>query len=192
MTHGHSVLHPSRYRHLVAIVPDRKDWTWVLERTCPECGFDTRSVEPDDVAELIRSNGAAWRTLLTGKDDVRARPSPDVWSTLEYGCHVRDAYRVYDERLRLMLTEDAPVFPNWDQDATAVADRYGEQDPAVVADEVAEAAHAIGARLDAVEGHDWQRTGSRSDGAQFTVASCVRYLLHDAVHHVYDVTRDRG
>ena len=23
-----------------AITPDTKDWTWVLERTCPECGFD--------------------------------------------------------------------------------------------------------------------------------------------------------
>ncbi|WP_458689292.1 hypothetical protein [Nocardia tengchongensis] len=23
------------------IVPDAKDWTWVLERTCAECGFDS-------------------------------------------------------------------------------------------------------------------------------------------------------
>jgi hypothetical protein len=23
-----------------AITPDTKDWTWVLERACPECGFD--------------------------------------------------------------------------------------------------------------------------------------------------------
>ena len=26
----------------------------------------------------------------------------------------------------LMLTHDAPIFDNWDQDETAVADRYGE------------------------------------------------------------------
>ena len=32
-----------------------------------------------------------------------------------------------------MLTQDAPTFANWDQDETAVADRYGEQDPATVA-----------------------------------------------------------
>ena len=52
---------------------------------------------------------------------------------LEYGAHVRDVHRKMAERLELMLTEDAPTFPNWDQDATAVEDRYGEQDPATVA-----------------------------------------------------------
>jgi hypothetical protein len=23
----------------MAIVPDTKDWTWALQRSCPECGF---------------------------------------------------------------------------------------------------------------------------------------------------------
>ena len=31
------------------IEPDTKDWTWVLERPCPECGFDASSVSFDDV-----------------------------------------------------------------------------------------------------------------------------------------------
>ena len=26
------------------ITPDTKDWTWVLERPCPECGFDPATV----------------------------------------------------------------------------------------------------------------------------------------------------
>jgi hypothetical protein len=26
----------------VTIVPDTKDWTWVLDRPCPECGLDTQ------------------------------------------------------------------------------------------------------------------------------------------------------
>jgi carbon-monoxide dehydrogenase large subunit len=29
------------------IVPDDKDWTCVLERVCPECGFDTTAVDRD-------------------------------------------------------------------------------------------------------------------------------------------------
>jgi hypothetical protein len=31
------------------IVPDTKDWTWVLERPCPECGFDASGVRRDEV-----------------------------------------------------------------------------------------------------------------------------------------------
>ncbi len=116
------------------------------------------------------------------------RPAPDVWSTLEYGCHVRDVFRIFAERLRLMLPQDDPLFANWDQDATAVEDRYADQDPAVVADELRDAAAVIADRFSQVAGGDWERTGRRSDGAHFTVESFARYLVHDPVHHLHDVT----
>ena len=37
------------------------------------------------------------------------------------------------------------------------------------------------------DGDAWQRTGTRSDGARFTIESFARYALHDVVHHVHDV-----
>ncbi len=106
---------------------------------------------------------------------------------LEYACHVRDVYRLYDERLRLMLTLDDPTYPNWDQDVTAVDDRYNEQDPARVAIELADAARGLADRFAAVTDAEWGRTGTRSDGARFTVDSFARYLMHDPVHHLHDV-----
>jgi hypothetical protein len=174
----------------VTISPDTKDWTWVLERPCPECGLDTRSFSREAVAGMIRVNAQAWQDLLarSGPGDARRRPSPGVWSELEYGCHVRDVLRLYDERLELMLTVDEPHYANWDQDATAVAERYGEQDPATVAAELGDAAQVIAARFEGVSGDQWQRTGVRSDDASFTVESFARYFIHDAVHHLYDVT----
>ena len=75
---------------------------------------------------------AAWDAVLR-RPTVRDRPSPSVWSPLEYGCHVRDVYRVFDGRLSLMLAEEHPTFANWDQDVTAIEDRYGDQDPTTVA-----------------------------------------------------------
>ncbi|MER5636353.1 DinB family protein [Kitasatospora sp. NPDC002227] len=172
------------------ITPDTKDWTWVLERPCADCGLDTPAVAPTAVAGMLRANAAYWVELLTGtaEAELRRRPGPQVWSPLEYACHVRDVFRLFGLRLGLMLTQDGPLFANWDQDETAVADRYQEQDPAVVAVELAEAAAELTAALDGVTGGQWQRTGDRSDGARFTVASFARYLVHDPVHHVYDVT----
>ena len=70
------------------------------------------------------------------RPDAGRRPTPSTWSPLEYACHVRDVCRLFEQRLELMLTQDAPTFDNWDQDETAVADRYGEQDPATVAGEL--------------------------------------------------------
>jgi DinB superfamily len=166
------------------IEPDTKDWTWVLHRPCPECGFDASTVAHDDVPGLLRRNAAQWPALLT--DDPASRPSPDKWSPLEYACHVRDSCRVYTERLHLMRTQDGPHYPNWDQDATAVEDRYGEQDPTTVLAELAEAAETLAKAFEQVD--DWTRTGVRSDGAHFTIDTFARYFIHDPVHHVYDVT----
>ena len=125
-----------------AVPPDDKDWTWVLQRRCPECGFDAPSMDVHDIPELVRGNAASWQDVLAGPD-VRRRPRPGVWSPLEYGCHVRDVFRLFERRLQLMLAEEDPLFANWDQDATAVAERYGEQDPAVVAAELLEAAEVL-------------------------------------------------
>lgn len=175
------------YARGVEIVPDGKDWTWVLERPCPECGLDARDIEPAAVGGMVRAVAASWVEVLAGPD-VRVRPAPAVWSPLEYGCHVRDVFRRYDQRLELMLTRTDPLFPNWDQDATAVADRYGEQDPGTVATELRAAAGPLAARFDAVGGEQWARTGRRSDGAEFTVDSFARYFVHDPIHHLYDAT----
>lgn len=172
----------------MAITPDTKDWTWVLERPCPDCGFDASTTDARAVAGLLRETAAAWPAILE-REDARVRPDDHTWSPLEYAAHVRDVFTLYAHRLDLMLTQDDPVFPNWDQDATAIAERYGEQDPAVVATELVAAGHALADAFDAVPEDAWSRPGRRSDGARFTVATFARYLIHDPVHHLWDVRR---
>ena len=167
------------------IVPDDKNWTWVLERVCPECGFDAAHFDPSGVRAAIEANAARWRVLLA--DPLAAqRPDDNTWSALEYGCHVRDVYRLYLFRLELMLQQEGPQFPNWNQDETAIREQYGRQNPTDVAGELAAAAGMLAARYATVDGVRWQRTGFRSDGAAFTIDSFTRYLIHDPVHHVHD------
>jgi hypothetical protein len=172
------------------IAPDTKNWTWVLERPCPECGFDASTVGHDDVAPMIRANARTWERVLAAAG-VEVRPNEEMWSPLEYGCHVRDVYRIMTTRLDLVLTESDPMFPNWDQDATAVDDAYDTQDPTRVAVELAAAAEPFAARFDAVGVEQWTRPGRRSDGARFTVESLARYALHDVIHHLVDVPDPR-
>ena len=162
----------------------------MLRRPCPECGLDTSSFTREDIPGMIRANAALWPRALAAPG-AADRPRPDKWSPLEYGCHVRDVFRLYHYRLGLMLTEDDPLFSNWDQDETAIAERYGEQEPAQVAGQLSEAARALAGRFAAVSGDQWLRPGRRSDGAVFTVETFGRYLVHDPVHHLYDVTGAR-
>jgi hypothetical protein len=169
------------------IVPDQKSWTWVLDRQCAECGFDASRCSADTVASLTRQNATAWQRLLETNRIRTGRPDDSTWSSLEYACHVRDVCRRYDQRIALMQTEDDPRFPNWDQDASAVADRYEAQDPATAVAELRAGAEQIARLLDAVEADQWPRPGRRSDGAAFTVDRISRYMVHDVIHHVSDV-----
>jgi DinB superfamily len=172
----------------MTLVPDTKDWTWVLERTCPECGFDTRTLTRDVLPAMLRQNGGTWaEVLLEQGETTRHRPSPERWSTLEYACHVRDVFRKFYERVQLMVSMDDPTFPNWDQDATAVDDRYNDQAPREVAGQLRSAAEQLAVRFSQLEPADWERPGERSDGARFTVETLGRYLMHDPVHHLHDV-----
>ncbi|HEU4849066.1 MAG TPA: DinB family protein [Terrimesophilobacter sp.] len=172
----------------MAIEPDTKDWTWVLGKTCPECGFDSSTTDERDVAGLLRENAAAWPAVLE-RPDVRVRPDDHTWSPLEYAAHVRDVFRLFAVRLDLMLTQDDPIYPNWDQDETAIAEKYNEQDPRVVATELVAAGSELADAFDAVPPEAWSRPGRRGDGAKFTIATFARYLIHDPVHHLWDVRK---
>jgi hypothetical protein len=168
------------------ITPDTKDWTWVLETPCPDCGYDAQTVPPADIGNRVRAALPRWEAVLR-RPDVRDRPAPDVWSPAEYACHVRDVFRIFDERLELMLSVDDARFSNWDQDVTAVEERYDEQEAAAIGPGLASGGVRIATRFDGVSGDEWDRVALRSDGARFTTASFGRYFLHDIVHHLHDV-----
>lgn len=168
------------------IEPDTKDWTWVLGAPCPECGLATGDVPPTRVAPRVRADLPRWPTVLE-RSDARDRPEPAIWSPTEYACHVRDVHTLFAQRIRLMLDEDGPQFADWDQDEAAIAGDYASQDPTVVAPQLVAAGEAMADLLGSIPAGAWERTGSRSNGSEFTVGTLVQYYLHDIVHHLHDV-----
>lgn len=168
--------------------PDTKDWTWTLTRRCEQCGLSAGEIEQATVADRAFVAAEEWVQILQSSPAVTARPEPGVWSPLEYGAHVRDVYRIFSQRLSRILAEDNPVFDNWNQDESALVERYGKQDPEVVADELEEQAQSLVAAIRSIRPDQLSRRGRRTDGAEFTVASLLQYFLHDVVHHLWDVT----
>lgn len=190
------------------IPPDTKDWTWTTQRRCAECGFDASTVTAADLADLIPALTAPWPDVLA-REAVGQRPEPTTWSPLEYACHIHEVLEVFAGRFELILAEDDPALPNWDQDAAATEGNYGAQDPGRIAREIPERTATLvtvlarydgGGRPERVqnlyenagEAYDtsiflWGRTAQRSDGAQFTGLSLARYLTHDLAHHLHDV-----
>lgn len=171
--------------------PDNKDWTWVLERPCPDCGADVGNLSMATVAELNQRCAAGFAAILRRESQwVHERPAPSTWSPLEYACHVRDVFRLFAKRLELMLSTDDPLFANWDPNMTALDSEYHLADADLVSTEILEAGNEIAAQFAALHPDQWQRPGRRSDGASFSVLTFARYEIHDPLHHLWDVTRE--
>lgn len=170
----------------VTLEPDTKDWTWVLDRPCGECGFEASAFERPAIPRAFRKNAQVWLTLLADPSAAE-RTRPDRWSTLEYACHVHDVHQVYHDRVALMLAEDDPEFTDWDQDRAAVVGRYSEQLPAIIGPTLVASAYAMSDLYESVPPLSWRRRGRRSNGSEFTIETLARYQLHDVVHHLHDV-----
>ena len=75
---------------------------------------------------LLEKTPVLLETLL---GDVHAelshwKPTADRWSIAEILAHLADLERVYFERARRMLTEEAPELPSYDQMAASAAGDY--------------------------------------------------------------------
>jgi len=65
----------------MGIVPDDKNWTWVLERPCPECGFTAETFDVREAPSTIQDNARQWAELLAHPfvaADLLARAFADV------------------------------------------------------------------------------------------------------------------
>lgn len=151
------------------------------------------SVEPGAAPERLRdiATHLADRLSEASDDAVRARPGPDTWSPLEYGCHVRDVLRVQRGRLAQALADDTPTFTPMGRDERAVRDRYNEQDPAAVTAALVGAADALAAAFEELDETGWVRTAiySYPEPAERSMVWLAQHTVHECHHHLLDVER---
>ena len=168
-----------------------RDWTRTQFEACPDCGADASAIADDDLGRALVREAAAWHRTLAVADPVRlrVRPEPEVWSALEYACHVRDLLPVMEERIRRMRVQDDPSLGWWDHEAAVVEDRYNEQEPVLVSEAIGANARGFSAALGGLEAHEWDRGAQRRPGERFTIRGMARFVLHETIHHRDDAGR---
>lgn len=169
-----------------------------VDGRCDECGFDYDAAVVTEAAESLRSFGRRYRAPLTrglpGEDLLallRTRSEPDVWSPLEYACHMRDVLVVQRGRLARVLAEEHPTLERFGMWDWPEQDSYNDQDPAVVLDELTDAADAMAAAVEAVPVDGWSRTAvyGYPRPTDRTLAWLVTHSVHEGHHHLLDVGR---
>jgi hypothetical protein len=162
-----------------------------LDGRCAECGF-SYDLARDEISAYLERNAVAFVARLHDLDDVavRRRPDPEVWSPLEYACHVRDMLRVQLERVDLIEREHEPLCAPMGRDERVVNDGYNDQNPAVVAGDLLTAARTLATRLERLGEAGWQRVGvyTYPTTQRRTVEWIGAHTVHELQHHRRDIS----
>lgn len=155
---------------------------------CDECGFSWDAT-PTSLFTLLEGVAPLFARTLEAVDDqtVRHRPSPSVWSILEYTAHTRDAIGWYSDRIGLVIARDRPQLTAFDWDAACLDRRYNEEDAGHALAELRAASAALATRLRGLDTGAWARIAIGSDGDERTVLVLARRAGHEAAHHLHDV-----
>jgi DinB superfamily len=168
---------------------------------CDECGFVYDLTEAGSAGPAIVAGVDELASLLGDGDSDRdadlgltARPEPDVWSPLEYACHVRDVLLVQRERVLLARRTVVPSFEPMGRDERVEHDGYAGQDPAAVARQLGDAAALFANVLSRLAPGDWERTGIYNWPApsERSLRWVAMHTLHEVRHHLLDVHRQLG
>ena len=126
---------------------------------CEECGFIYDDVPVAEVHSRLRAGPGRYRRALAqvGEEVARHRPKPDVWSALEYACHVRDVLLVQRDRTVQALVETNPGFARMHRDERVSLARYDAHPPAEVADQLDMAAELCATVFEGLTADQWAR-----------------------------------
>ncbi|MGP5688926.1 DinB family protein [Glutamicibacter ardleyensis] len=171
---------------MTEIIPDEKNWTFVLESICTQCHHDVRAVSPAQVIEQLPQFVDRY-LLALHRPQAKVRTDPARWSDQEYVVHVAEMLITMTARLKLMTSKDDPTFPDWDQDQAAEKGHYNELDTYTAATRLRTSASLYIQNLAAIDPTSYYRQGLRSNGAAFTVATLNQYAWHDVLHHMWDL-----
>ena len=159
---------------------------------CEECGFVHDELPEGQIARALRSLPSQYGTVLASDPDLlRAHPISGVWSALEYACHVRDIFRVQRERVEYALVEDEPSFEPMGREELVTRDRYNEQDPVTVEQELTLAARELAKLFEALDAAQLARTAIYNYPTRDvrTIAWIGRHSVHEGRHHLRDMER---
>lgn len=156
---------------------------------CDQCGFEYDLTRAADAGAAIREAAAVFVGLLRGAPDPSRRREPQLWSPLEYGCHLRDVLLIQRERILAARRVDVPSFEPMGRDERVEHDGYAEQDPADVARQLSDAAQLFANVLVRLEPDDWERTlmYNYPERAERSLRWTAVHTLHEMHHHLADL-----
>lgn len=163
---------------------------------CEQCGFVWELVAAAEVASRVADIGPAYRRVLLPPDrpgdwNARAatRPAADVWSAVEYACHVRDVLLTNRERVLATLVLDQPTFTPMFRDERVHLAAYASEDLVEVVGQIEMAAALLARTLARLDRSQLARTCHYGypEPALRSITWVSAQTIHEADHHLIDI-----
>ena len=157
---------------------------------CEGCGFEYDLGEaPIANAAIVQGSKDLVSILNDNAADVTTRREPQIWSPLEYGCHVRDVLLVQRERVLAARSMDRPSFNPMGREERVQYDGYAEQDITDVARQLSDAARLFANVLSRLSPHDWDRSVMYNypGPCERSLRWVAVHTVHELHHHTLDV-----
>lgn len=146
-----------------------------------------------DPMELLAAAPSALAKAVEGlgEADARRQPEAGAWSVLQILHHLSDCEMVYGYRMRLIVADDRPAIPGFDQEAWAERLHYDVGPLAdVLADLTAQRSRTL-RWLHALTEDELARVGMHSERGEESVRHIVMLLAGHDLAHLSQIGRTR-
>ncbi len=160
---------------------------------CDECGIDESGLAINDALDALRSYPRRYTEAVAGMDEeaLRRRPSPEVWSALEYLVHVREVFELLSMTLPLVLDQPGLELPDIDADDAAVTRPDWVMNRDLALDGIRTACAQLVDLGAAQRSEAWERPFSLG-ATQHDAGWILRHAAHEGAHHLRDIAAVRA
>lgn len=161
---------------------------------CPECGLDYGTLHPPFAINTIKSFPRRYTEALEparNEDNekvIRTRPSPDVWSAIEYAAHVTDLMDEFAVVIQRMYDEQNPTIDFSDPDEKVEAEKWNEMPKEPLLARLNANSAALLAQVERVDAQSWTRTATFPWGER-DLLTMLQNAVHEGVHHLKDIEK---
>jgi uncharacterized damage-inducible protein DinB len=123
--------------------------------------------------------------------ELRARPIPGQWSTLEVVCHLVDSEQAWCHRMKRVIAEERPLLIGYDETRFTSTLNYHEHDLAEELALLEAMRHQMARELSSLPEAAWSRQGIHSERGLVTLDEMVRLEAEHIPHHMRHIIEKR-
>ena len=124
-------------------------------------------------------------------EQLRARPVPGKWSTLEVVCHLVDSEQAWCHRMKRVIAEERPLLIGYDESRFTASLPYHEANLEAELALLEGMRRQMAAILRAQPEATWSRTGVHSERGLITLEAMLQAEVEHVPHHLAQILEKR-